>query len=67
MPKPGRRLLGLGIQLVLHFGLMGSQALTFAQVGALLGISRQGVHQLEVKALECLRLHLVEVMKINQG
>lgn len=48
--------------IVLRYGLVDGQALTFAQVGALLGISRQGVHQLEVRALECLRLHLVEVM-----
>ncbi len=51
--------------IVLRYGLIDGQALTFAQVGALLGISRQGVHQLEVKALECLRLHLGEVMKVN--
>lgn len=44
--------------LVLRFGLLDGQALTFAQIGELLGISRQGVHQLEVRALECLRLHL---------
>ena len=36
---------------MLRFGLIDGQALTFAQVGALLGISRQGVHQLEVRAL----------------
>jgi len=53
--------------IVLRYGLVDGQALTFAQVGALLGISRQGVHQLEVRALECLRLHLGEVMKVNQG
>lgn len=53
--------------IVLRYGLVDGQALTFAQVGALLGISRQGVHQLEVKALECLRLHLGEAMKVNQG
>jgi RNA polymerase nonessential primary-like sigma factor len=53
--------------IVLRFGLIDGQALTFAQVGALLGISRQGVHQIEVRALECLRLHLGEAMKINQG
>lgn len=63
MPKPGKRLPGLGIQLVLRFGLMDGQPLMFAQVAALLGISRQGVHQLEVRALEYLRLHLGEVMK----
>jgi len=50
---------------VLRYGLIDGQALTFAQVGALLGISRQGVHQLEVRALERLRLHLGEVMKVN--
>ncbi len=52
--------------IVLRYGLMDGQALTFAQVGALLGISRQGVHQLEVRALERLRLHLGEVMKVSQ-
>ena len=51
--------------IVLRFGLIDGQALTFAQVGALLGISRQGVHQLEARALECLRLHLGEAMKVN--
>ena len=51
--------------IVLRFGLIDGQALTFAQVGVLLGISRQGVHQLEVRALECLRLHLGEAMKVN--
>lgn len=45
--------------LVLRFGLVDGQALTFAQVGELLGISRQGVHQLEARALERLRLHLL--------
>lgn len=53
--------------IVLRYGLVDGQALTFAQVGALLGISRQGVHQIEVRALECLRLHLGEVMKVSQG
>lgn len=53
--------------IVLRYGLVDGQALTFAQVGALLGISRQGVHQLEVRALECLRLHLGEVMKVSRG
>ncbi len=53
--------------IVLRYGLVDGQALTFAQVGALLGISRQGVHQIEVRALECLRLHLGEAMKVNQG
>lgn len=48
--------------IVLRYGLVDGQALTFAQVGALLGISRQGVHQLEVRALERLRLHLGEAM-----
>jgi RNA polymerase nonessential primary-like sigma factor len=51
--------------IVLRYGFIDGQALTFAQVGALLGISRQGVHQLEVRALECLRLHLGEAMKVN--
>ena len=40
--------------IVLRYGLIDGQALTFAQVGALLGISRQGVYQIEVRALECL-------------
>ncbi|PSB27661.1 sigma-70 family RNA polymerase sigma factor [Chlorogloea sp. CCALA 695] len=53
--------------IILRYGLIDGQALTFAQVGALLGISRQGVHQLEVRALECLRLHLGEAMKVSQG
>ena len=53
--------------IVLRYGLIDGQALTFAQVGVLLGISRQGVHQLEVRALECLRLHLGEAMKVSQG
>lgn len=53
--------------IVLRYGLVDGQALTFAQVGALLGISRQGIHQIEVRALECLRLHLGSVMKVNQG
>lgn len=48
--------------IVLRYGLVDGQALTFAQVGALLGISRQGVHQLEARALGCLRLHLVEII-----
>ncbi|PSB26935.1 sigma-70 family RNA polymerase sigma factor [Chlorogloea sp. CCALA 695] len=51
--------------IVLRYGLIDGQALTFAQVGALLGISRQGVHQIEVRALERLRLHLGEAMKVN--
>ncbi|KJH69538.1 sigma-70 family RNA polymerase sigma factor [Aliterella atlantica] len=53
--------------IVLRYGLIDGQALTFAQVGALLGISRQGVHQIEVRALERLRLHLGEVMKVSRG
>jgi RNA polymerase nonessential primary-like sigma factor len=53
--------------IVLRYGLIDGQALTFVQVGALLGISRQGVHQLEVRALERLRLHLGEAMKVSQG
>lgn len=53
--------------IILRYGLVDGQALTFAQVGALLGISRQGVHQLEVRALECLRLHLGSAMKVSQG
>lgn len=53
--------------IVLRYGLMDGQALTFAQVGALLGISRQGVHQLEVRALERLRQHLGEAMKVSRG
>jgi RNA polymerase nonessential primary-like sigma factor len=53
--------------IVLRYGLIDGQALTFAQVGALLGISRQGVHQIEVRALECLRQHLGEAMKVSQG
>ncbi len=53
--------------IVLRYGLIDGQALTFAQVGALLGISRQGVHQIEVRALERLRLHLGEAMKVSQG
>ncbi len=53
--------------IVLRYGLVDGQALTFAQVGALLGISRQGVHQIEVRALERLRLHLGEAMKVSQG
>jgi RNA polymerase nonessential primary-like sigma factor len=53
--------------IVLRYGLIDGQALTFAQVGGLLGISRQGVHQIEVRALECLRLHLMEAMKVSQG
>lgn len=53
--------------IVLRYGLIDGQALTFAQVGALLGISRQGVHQIEVRALECLRLHLGEAVKVSQG
>ncbi len=51
--------------IVLRYGLIDGQALTFAQVGALLGISRQGVYQIEVRALKRLRLHLGEVMKVN--
>lgn len=51
--------------IVLRYGLVDGQALTFAQVGALLGISRQGVHQLEVRALERLRLHLRDAVKVS--
>lgn len=47
--------------LALHLGLVNGQALTFAQVGELPCMSRQGAHQQEDPAVECLRLHLLEM------
>jgi RNA polymerase nonessential primary-like sigma factor len=48
--------------LTLRFGLGNGSALSLTQVGSLLGMTRQGAHKLEALALECLRLHIREVM-----